>query len=131
MLSPLTDLVSECGVTKTSKKTGTKKKPWRWSEEHQRAFDSVKETIARDVVLAYPDFSREFVIYTDASTRQLGAVITEYNRRIAFFSHKLTDVQQRYSVTEIELLAIVETLKEFKGTLWGQKIKVYTDHKNL
>ena len=40
-------------------------------------------------------------------------------------------MQPKYSVTEIELLAIVETLKEFKGMLWGQKIKVYTDHKNL
>ena len=39
--------------------------------------------------------------------------------------------QQKYSVIEIELLAIVETLKEFKGMLWGQLIKVYTDHKNL
>ncbi len=40
-------------------------------------------------------------------------------------------MQQKYSVTEIELLAIVETLKEFKRMLWGQDIKVYTDHKNL
>ncbi len=40
-------------------------------------------------------------------------------------------MQQKYSVTENKLLAIVETLKEFKGTLWGQDIKVYTDHKNL
>ncbi len=40
-------------------------------------------------------------------------------------------MQQKYSVTEIELLAIVETLKVFKGMLWGQDIKVYTDHKNL
>ncbi len=39
--------------------------------------------------------------------------------------------QQKYSVKKIELLAIVETLKEFKGMLWGQHIKVYTDHKNL
>jgi hypothetical protein len=38
--------------------------------------------------------------------------------------------QQKYSVTEIELLAIVETLKEFKGMLWGQKLVVYTDHQN-
>ena len=34
-------------------------------------------------------------------------------------------------MTEQELLAIVETLKEFKGMLWGQRLKVYTDHKNL
>jgi hypothetical protein len=40
-------------------------------------------------------------------------------------------MQQKYSVTENELLAIVKTLKEFKGMLWGQDIKVYTDHKNL
>jgi hypothetical protein len=39
--------------------------------------------------------------------------------------------QTKYSVTKIELLAIVETLKEFQGMLWGQTFKVYTDHKNL
>ena len=43
----------------------------------------------------------------------------------------MSDSQIQYSVTKIELLAIVETLKEFKGILWGQKIVVYTDHKNL
>ncbi len=64
---------------------------------------------------------------------QLGAVITQDNRPIAFFSRKLSVTQTKYSVTEIELLvlAIVETLKEFKGMLWGQSIKVYTYHKNL
>ncbi|KAL7501887.1 hypothetical protein ACHAXN_000059, partial [Cyclotella atomus] len=98
----------------------TKKRAWYWDEVHQIAFDNIKATIARDVVLAYPDYSKEFEIYTDASSKQLGAVITQGNRPIAFFSRKLTETQQRYSVTEIELLAIVETLKEFKGMLWGQ-----------
>ena len=58
-------------------------------------------------------------------------MITENNRPLAFFSMKLSSTQQKYSMTEQELLAIVETLKKFKGRLWGQQIMVYTDHKNL
>eukprot|EP00804_Cyclotella_cryptica_P029200 CCRYP_005341-RC/>CCRYP_005341-RC protein AED:0.41 eAED:0.42 QI:0/0/0/1/0/0/3/0/475 len=69
-------------------------------------------------------FPWDFEIYTDASSKQLGAVITQNNRSIAFFSRKLFVCQQTYSVTKIELLAIVETLKEFKGMLWGQSIDV-------
>ncbi len=65
---------------------------------------------------------------TDASTKQLGAVITQDNRPIAFFSWKLSGAQSKYTVTKLELLAIVETLKEFKGILWGQRINFYTDH---
>jgi hypothetical protein len=57
--------------------------------------------------------------------------MTQKNRPNAFFSWKLSVVQHKYSVTKIELLAIVETLKEFKGMLGGQPVKVYTDNKNL
>ena len=80
--------------------------------------------------MAYPDYSQRFEIYTDSSKFQLGAVITQNNRPLAFFSRKLNTAQQKYSMTKQELLAIVETLKEFKGMLWGQTITVYTDHKN-
>jgi hypothetical protein len=62
---------------------------------------------------------------------QLGAMITQNNRPITFFSRKLFETQQKYSVAKIELLTIVETLKEFKEMLWGQSIKVFTDHINL
>ena len=62
-------------------------------------------------MLAYPNFNESFEIYTDASTRQLGAVITQNNRPIAFFSRKLNDSQRKYNVTELELLSVVETLK--------------------
>ncbi len=129
MLAPLTDLVGEFGGTKTTRMNKTKKKPWRWNPIHQQAFDNVKAAIAKETVLAYLDCLKPFEIYTDASSMQLGAVITQDNRPIAFFSRKLSKTQQKYSVTEIELLAIVETLQEFKGMLWGQEIKVYTDHK--
>ncbi len=62
---------------------------------------------------------------------QLGSVITQSIRPLVFFFRKLSETQQTYSVTKIELLAIVEILKEFKGMLWGQKLVVYTDHQNL
>jgi hypothetical protein len=131
MLAPLTSLVGECSQTKVTRSNGTKKAPWHWDEIHQRAFNHVKATIAREVVLAYLDYSKVFEIYTDTSSKQVGAVITQEKRPIAFFSQKLSTMQCKYSVIEIELLAIVETLKEFKGMLWGQSIKVYTDDANL
>jgi hypothetical protein len=82
--------VGECGETKTTRKNNVKKKPWHWDSIHQIAFDNVKTTIAKEVVLAYSDFTKPFEIYTDASTKQLGAVITQENRPIAFFSRKLS-----------------------------------------
>ncbi len=131
MLTPLTDLVGECRETKTTRINKTKKRPLRWDPIYQQVFDNVKAAIAKETVLAYPDFLKPFEIYRDASSTQLGAVITQDNRPIAFFSRKLSVTQQKYSVTEIECLAIVEILKEFKGMLWGRDIKVYTDHTNL
>ncbi len=71
------------------------------------------------VVLVYPDYSQRFKVYTVSSKFQLEAVITQNNRPLAFLSRKLNIVQQKYSTTKQELLAIVETLKEFKGMLWG------------
>jgi hypothetical protein len=88
MLAPLTSLVGECGQTKVTRAKVTKKVPWHWDEVHQRAFNHVRATIAREVVLAYPDYSKVFEIYTNASSKQLGAVITQENRPIAFFSQK-------------------------------------------
>jgi hypothetical protein len=131
ILAPLTSLVGECGQAKVTRAKGTKKVPWHWDEVHQRALNRVKATITREVVLAYPDYSKVFKIYTNTLSKQLGAVITQENRPIAFFSRKLSTMQCKYSVTKIEILAIVETLIEFKGMLWGQSIKVYTDHANL
>jgi hypothetical protein len=77
--------------------------------------DNVKATIAKEVVLAYPDFMKPFDIYTDASMMQLGAVIPQGNRPIMFFSIKLSKAQTKYSLTKFRLVAIVKTLKDFFG----------------
>ncbi len=95
MLAPLSDLVGECGKTKTTLKNKVKKKPWHWDSIHQIAFDNIKMTIAKEVVLAYPDFTKPFDIYTDASTKQLGVLLTQDNRPIAFFSRKLSSTQSK------------------------------------
>ena len=97
ILAPLTALTS-------------KNVQWAWTAEHQAAFEKAKALISREVMLAFPDFSQHFEIHTDASNLQLGAVVAQTNKPIAFFSRKLNLAQRRYTTTESELLAIVETL---------------------
>jgi hypothetical protein len=112
-------------------KLTSKEVPWKWTKEHDDAFKEMKRIISKEALLAYPDFSKPFVIHTDASHHQLGAVISQNNRPIAFYSRKLTDAQTRYTTTERELLSICEVLKAYRNILLGQTIEVHTDHKNL
>ena len=119
IVAPLTDLV------------GKGKKKIDWTEIHQKSFDEMKKVMAKETILNYPDFNKVFEIHTDASDRQLGAVISQEGKPLALYSRKLSSAQRNYTTTEQELLSIVETLKEFRNILLGQKIKIYTDHKNL
>ena len=110
--------------------TSTKVK-YKWTEVHQKAFDDMKRILARETLLAHPDFSQPFHVHADASKLQLGAVISQGGRPIAFYSRKLADAQTRYTTTERELLSIVESLKEFRNILFGHQIIIHTDHENL
>ncbi|MGH7973976.1 MAG: RNase H-like domain-containing protein, partial [bacterium] len=118
ILAPLTRLTSN-------------KVKFNWAEEEDAAFNEMKSLISQDVLLRFPDHSKSFQIYTNASDLQLGAVIKQEGHPIAYFSRKLTSTQQKYTTIEKELLSIVETLKEFKTILFGTEITIYTDHKNL
>ena len=69
--------------------------------------------LSKEALLAFPDFNTPFVIHTDASKTQLGAVISQNKIPIAYYSRKLNPAQVNYTTTERELLSIVETLKEF------------------
>ena len=82
-------------------------------------------------MLAYLDFSKKFHIYADTSDTQLGGVIMQGNKPLAFYTRKLNSVQARYTMGEQELLSIVETLRTFEGILMGQQLVVHTDHLNL
>lgn len=118
LLAPLTDL------TKKDVK-------FHWGSREQAAFDAIKAVISKETLLSFPDFNKPFHIWTDASDYQLGAVIMQDDKPLAFYSRKLNSAQSRYTTGEKELLSIVETLKEFRTILLGYNIIVHTDHKNL
>ena len=112
-------------------KLTSNKVPFKWTNVEEEAFHKLKLAISKETMLNYPNFSKVFEIHTDASDKQLGAVIAQEGKPIAFYSRRLTSAQEKYTTTERELLAIVETLKEFRNILLGQKIIVHTDHQNL
>ena len=82
-LAPLTEMTSN-------------NKTFRWDQKHQEAFDKIKQTVSKEVLLTYPDFSKAFDIHTDASDHQLGSIISQDHKPIAFCSRKLNSVQKRY-----------------------------------
>ena len=100
-------------------------------ESQKYAFKKIKRIVARDTLLTYPYFNEAFKIHTYASAFQSGEVIIQKDKTIALYSRKLNDEQKKYTVTDKEVLSIIETLNYFRTTLLGQKIRIYTDHKNL
>ena len=109
----------------------SKQAKWNWSKECQKAFDTIEKLFFIETLLSYPNFNEPFEIHTDASKLQLGSLISQEGKPIAFYIRKLNPAQVNYTTTQCEILSIVETLKEFTNILLGLQIKVYADHKNL
>ena len=98
-----------------------------WKDKHQKCFDAIKRVIGCEVFLDCLDFNAPFEIHTDASKLQIGAVISQKGKLVAFYSRKMNSAQHNYTTTEEELLSIMATLKEFRNILLGHQIRVYTD----
>ena len=108
---------------------------WTWGDEQTKAFNALKTQLTNAPVLAYPDYSKPFEIYCDASAIGVGATLCQNIdgklHPIAFASKKLTSDQQNWNVTNREMFAIAWGLKHFRTLIMGYKVKVFTDHKPL
>jgi hypothetical protein len=119
ILAPLTNLVA-----RQNKNSKTKTK-FIWTDECQRAFNDLKKSVAIMMLCLHIQTLPKSLSSIGASALQLGTVITQENKLLAFYSRKLNSAQGNYTTTECELLSIVETLKEFHTVLLGQRIVVY------
>jgi hypothetical protein len=81
--------------------------------------------VSKETLLVFIDFEKKIHVYTDASNKQLGAVIMQEGKPLAFYSRNLNSAQTRYTTGEQELPSIVETLKEFRDILLGQQVITY------
>ena len=113
-----------------------KDKPFLWNESCQNAFDTLKNALINAPVLAYPDMNRGFSLSCDASRSGLGYILGQVGEDnlehvIAYGGRALRKPEKNYTVTELECLAIVEGIKEYRTYLSSGKFTVYTDHKAL
>ena len=107
-----------------------------WTAECEKAFHTLREKLTSTPVLAYPDFTREFILDTDASDTGIGGVLSQIDqsgqeRVIAYASRVLSKPERKYCVTRRELLAVIVFLREFRHYLLGRHFTLRTDHGSL
>ena len=106
-----------------------------WTPECQSSFQKLKTLLSIAPVLAYPDFTAEFILDTDSSNHGIRAVLSQLKdgveHPVAYASRTLTKAERNYCVTRKELLAVVEFVKQFRRYLQGPKFRIRTDHAPL
>ena len=108
----------------------------KWNEKCDKAFIELKEVLTRGPILVTPDWTKPFILQTDASAFGLGYVLSQIDgtgeeHPIAFASKKLLQSEKNYSAIEREALAIVQGVKHFRTYLQGSKFTIETDHNPL
>ena len=112
-----------------------KNRPFKWDDECTRAYQELKSLLLQELVVAYPDLTVPFRLYTDASNIGLGAILAQQQegkeRIICCASRTLNKAEQNYSATKKECLAVVWGIRNFRNYLIANHFKVYTDHYSL
>nr|GFB02963.1 putative reverse transcriptase domain-containing protein [Tanacetum cinerariifolium] len=93
--------------------------------------NSSKQKLCSAPILALPEGSGKFVVYCDATHKGLGAVLMQKEKVIAYASRQLKVYEKNYTIHDLELGAVVFSLKMWRHYLYGTKCVVFTDHKSL
>lgn len=124
LAAPLTDLTK-----------GRKSVMVEWNADAEKAFLELKSALCQHPVLVAPNFSKEFVVQTDASDVGLGAVLSQVingeEHPVVFLSRKLTPAEKNYAIIERECLAIKWALESLRYYLLGRKFRLISDHAPL
>ena len=109
-----------------------KEQEWSWDKPQDAAFQELKICLLKAPVLAFPDFSKPFLLTTDASGYAVGAILTQVQkgkeRLIACTSRVLTKSEKNYSNVDRETLGVVNGVESFRSYLWGNKFVIHTDN---
>lgn len=110
--------------------------PFVWTPECQTAFAELKRLLISAPVLAFPDFSKPFILEADVSGAGLGAVLAQKQHDdavwpIAYASRSLQPHERNYGITELEGLGVVWAVRHFRPYLYGHRCEVFTDHSAL
>lgn len=113
-----------------------KEAKWNWTEEQETAYTLLKDALCNACELGIPDFTKEFLLSTDASGIAIGGVINQIDdegrkKPISFVSKSLTPAERRYSTIERELYALYWSIKQFRHYLYGKSFIEECDHKPL
>ncbi|GJR20510.1 putative reverse transcriptase domain-containing protein [Tanacetum coccineum] len=100
-------------------------------EKEEAAFQLLKQKLCSMPILALPEGSKNFVVYCDPSYKGLGAVLMQREKFIAYASRQLKIHEKNYTTHDLELGAVVFSLKIWRHYLYGTKCVVFTDHKSL
>ncbi|CAH2093704.1 unnamed protein product [Euphydryas editha] len=109
-------------LTRLTRKSQT----WIWGSDQAGAFKSLKELLTTAPILIQPDYSKPFILRTDASNFALGACLLQGEsppdeRPIEYASRLLTPAERNYSTTEREALAVVWAVERFRGYIDGHQ----------
>ena len=109
---------------------------FKWTPECQCSFEELKYKLTTAPVLAYPDFSKPFILDTDASDFGIGGVLSQKGNDgeehvVSYASRSLSKTERRYCVTRRELLAVVVFTQHFRPYLLGREFTLRTDHGSL